>query len=40
MRPVPERYRLKQGMLASDTSYGNNGFFIIPHYRIANYEIR
>jgi hypothetical protein len=26
--------------MASHHSLGNNGFFIIPHYRIAGYEIR
>jgi hypothetical protein len=26
--------------LGSDSSYGNNGFFIIPHYRITDYELR
>lgn len=28
---VPEQFRLKQGVLASDDSYGANGCFIIPH---------
>lgn len=30
---VPEQYRLKQGMMSSDSSFGNNGAFIVP-YRI------
>lgn len=35
---VPEQYRLRnKSTLGSDSSYGNNGFFIIPHHRIANY---
>jgi hypothetical protein len=35
---VPNKYRLKKHYdLASDDSYGNNGFFTIPHYRIADY---
>lgn len=38
---VPEKYRLTTNpLLPSDSSYGNNGAFIIPHYRINNYEIR
>lgn len=36
---VPERFRLKKGVMASDSSLGNNGAFIIPHYKISNYEI-
>jgi hypothetical protein len=40
MKKVPEQYRLrKHPVLASDASYGNNGFFVIPHPRIANYSI-
>jgi hypothetical protein len=35
---VPEQYRLKNhAILGSDSSYGNNGFFIIPHHRIIDY---
>jgi hypothetical protein len=38
---VPEQYRLKNHpKLGSDSSCGNNGFFIIPHYRIGGYELR
>ena len=37
---VPEVYRLKTGPMASHSGYGCNGFFVIPHYRIAGYEIR
>lgn len=41
MKPAPEQYRLKKHKyLGSDSSYGNNGFFIIPHYKINNYELR
>lgn len=43
MKTAPEQFRLtraKHKMLGSDSSYGNNGFFIIPHYRINDYEIR
>jgi hypothetical protein len=41
MKPAPEQYRLKKHpYLGSDSSYGNNGFFIIPHYKINDYEIR
>src|SRR5262245_38210742 len=41
MKPAPEIYRLrKHPMLATDMSFGNNGFFVIPHYRIHDYEIR
>lgn len=35
---VPEKYRLiNHKQLGSDSSYGNNGFFIIPHYKIIDY---
>lgn len=35
---VPNKYRLRNSLfLASDDSYGNNGMFIIPHYRVADY---
>lgn len=35
---VPEQYRLKNHtILGSNSSYGNNGFFVIPHHRIDNY---
>lgn len=35
---VPEKYRLRNHpKLGSDSSYGNNGFFVIPHHRIANH---
>jgi len=38
---VPEKYReRKHPQLKSDESYGNNGFFIIPHPKISGYEIR
>ena len=43
MKPVPERYRLKQSKipgLATDSTWGNNGMFLIPHWRIRNYELR
>ena len=34
---VPEHYRLKTGSMASDSSYGNNGVFIIPEsHRVIN----
>lgn len=37
----PEYYRNISGQfLKSNVSYGNNGFFLFPHYRIAGYEIR
>jgi len=35
---VPEKYRLKNHpVLGSDASFGCNGFFIIPHYKILDY---
>lgn len=38
MKKVPEQYRVKDHpFLGSDSSYGNNGFFIIPHNRISLY---
>lgn len=27
---VPEKYRVTSGLMKSDASFGNNGFFIIP----------
>src|SRR5436190_20844408 len=27
---TPEQYRIKEGMLGSDASYGNNGYFLVP----------
>lgn len=37
---VPEPYRVITGELRSYMSDGNNGMFLIPHYRIGNYLIR
>jgi hypothetical protein len=35
---VPEKYRLKNHpILGSDSSYGNNGFFVMPHHRVDDY---
>lgn len=31
---VPEKYRVKTGFMASDESYGNNGFFSIPERQL------
>lgn len=40
MKQAPEQYRLKKHpFLGSDSSYGNNGMFIIPHPRISDYFI-
>lgn len=36
---VPDRHRITSGMVGSDPSYGNNGVFQIPHYRIRGYLI-
>lgn len=37
---APEKYRLKKHpVLGSDSSYGNNGFFVIPHFKIFDYTI-
>lgn len=30
MFKVPEKYRLQKGYMGSDSSYGNNGVFLIP----------
>lgn len=39
MFKVPNKYReRKTPYLKSDDSYGNNGCFFIPHYRISNYQ--
>lgn len=40
MRDAPEYYRIKKGLNSSDSSYGNNGFFVFDHYKVDNYEIR
>lgn len=38
---VPNQFReRKHPLLKSDDSAGLNGFFIIPHYRISEYEFR
>ena len=38
MFTVPEKYRLKNHpILGSTAETGNNGFFVIPHHRIADY---
>jgi hypothetical protein len=40
MFKVPNSHRLtksKHPHLGSDNSYGNNGFFVVPHHRIADY---
>lgn len=38
---VPNKYRLRNHpKLGSDDSYGNNGFFMIPHSKISNYFIQ
>ena len=38
MKKAPEEFRLKTGMLPSDSSYGNNEIFVIPHYKVYDYE--
>ena len=41
MRNPPEKYRIKlHPLLGSDASYGNNGFFVIPHPKVRNYYIQ
>jgi hypothetical protein len=36
---VPEKYRVRENSLyATDPSFGNNGFFVIPHHRIQDYQ--
>jgi hypothetical protein len=39
MFKVPEKYRFfrKNSRFSTTTSNGNNGVFVIPHYRISNY---
>jgi hypothetical protein len=35
---VPNKFRERKNQaLKSDDTYGNNGFFIIPHYKITDY---
>lgn len=31
---VPEQYRVTEGQMASDASYGNNGMFEIKHHKL------
>lgn len=41
MKPLPENYRLtrsKHPQLNTTAADGNNGAFIIPHHRIADYQ--
>lgn len=41
MKAAPEKYRLtNHRILGSDASYGNNGFFVFAHPKIANYFIQ
>jgi hypothetical protein len=35
---VPERFRVKKGIFASDRSFDNNGCFLIPHQKIDGYS--
>lgn len=35
---VHNKFRVVRGPMASDDSYGNNGFFVLPHYRINDYQ--
>jgi hypothetical protein len=39
MKNAPEYYRVKTGPMPSDASFGNNGAFEFPHYKIHNYYI-
>jgi hypothetical protein len=34
---IPNQYRVRAGHLATDNSFGANGNFIIPHYKIVDY---
>jgi hypothetical protein len=40
MKKAPNQYRVRRGFNASDNSYENNGFFVIPHYKVTGYELR
>lgn len=37
MFKVEEKFRVKRGVMSSDSSFGNNGQFIIPHPKIKDY---
>ncbi|MEJ7610642.1 MAG: hypothetical protein WKF88_05620 [Ferruginibacter sp.] len=38
MKAAPEQYMVRNHpKLGSDATYGNNGFFVIPHHRIREY---
>ena len=39
MFKVPEKYRLKTGILGSDESFGNQGVFVIPEGRLKQIRI-
>lgn len=40
MKKAPEQFRyIKHPTIRQDSSYGNNGLFIFPHFRVSNYEI-
>lgn len=40
MKKAPEQFRLKKHqLLGSDASYGNNGYFLIPHPKVSGYTI-
>lgn len=36
---VPEAYRITRGLMKSDSTFGNNGAFEIPHWRVNNYSL-
>jgi hypothetical protein len=40
MKAAPDKYRTKHPYINELFTKGNNGLFIIPHYRINNYYLR
>lgn len=40
MKQMPVKYKTKHPYIPDSVLSGNNGFFLFPHYRINDYEIR
>ena len=40
MKEAPAKFRVKHPFIPDDAMIGNNGMFIIPHYKVNDYEIR
>lgn len=40
MKKAPEEYRVKHPYIPESILVGNNGMFIVPHYKVFNHELR